>query len=295
MATADSRRKFIGASILGIGALATGMHQIESENRKMGKIALQLWTVRDLLERDYAGTIQEIADMGYYAVETIDPPKGMSHRDCAEIILGSGLMVCGAHVELPKDGKYNWLEVASAYDCKTMIWHGWPEDERYKTKVGTMGLVEVYHDALKLAQSNGMSFGLHNHWWEYEKQSGGLYPYQILNEQLDENIFFELDTYWAKVAGHNPADILKELGSRVKMAHIKDGPARFTNSLDDDEPEPMVAVGQGTQNFPEVVKAADGNIEWMIVELDNCASDMMTAVQESYNYLITQGLAQGKV
>ncbi len=282
---------------MGIGTLASGvtLNPLLPTAKKTGKIALQLWTVRNLLKKDYAGTIEMVASMGYYAVETIPPPEGMSLREAGEIILGSGLKVCGAHVELPVDGKHNWFEIASAFDCKTMIWHGWPEDQRYKTEEGTRELIDIYHQALKLAQSNGMSFGLHNHWWEYEKQQTGKYPYELLLENLDRDIFFEIDTYWVKVAGHNPADILQKLGNRAIMAHIKDGPARYTESLDDDEPEPMVAVGQGTQNFPEVVKAASDNIEWMIVELDNCATDMMTAVQESYDYLTKNSLAKGKV
>ena len=51
---------------------------------------------------------------------------------------------------------------------------------------------------------------------------------------------------------------------------------------------------QGIQDFPAIVSAAKGDTEWMIVELDNCATDMMTAVQESYTYLVENGLGIGK-
>lgn len=291
-----SRRNFLGLSAISVGVLSTGMMPYSrNQVRKVGKIAVQLWTVRDLLEEDYRSTIEKIAEMGYYAVETIPPPEGMSLKEAGKIILSSGLKVCSAHVELPVDGKHDWIEVGNAFDCKNMIWHGWPEDERYKTEDGTEELMDIYHQALKVAQSNGMNFGIHNHWWEYEKQDTGKYPYEIMNEGLDSDIFFEVDTYWVKVAGHNPVDILKKLGNRVALAHIKDGPARYTESLDADEPDPMTAVGQGIQNFPAIVEAADGNIDWMIVELDNCATDIMTAVQESYDYLTKNGLAVGTV
>ena len=75
------------------------------------------------------------------------------------------------------------------------------------------------------------------------------------------------------------------------MLHIKDGPARYTESLGKDEPEPMVAVGQGTQNFPRIVKAAKGNTQWMIVEMDATTIDVFQAVEESFNYLIDNKLA----
>jgi len=291
------RRKFLGLTGLAIGTLGSGMALPgwKPSQKAKGKIALQLWTVRNLLEKDYAGTIEKVANMGYHAVESIAPPDGMSLKDAGNIIIESGLKVCSAHVDLPKDGKHDWLEMAEAFNCKNMIWHGWPEDQRYKTEDGINELIDIYHQALDLARSNGLKFGLHNHWWEFEKQPSGKLPFEILLAKLDKDIFFEIDTYWVKVAGQNPADIVKKFGDRVKLLHIKDGPARYTESLDADEPEPMVAAGQGTQNFPEIVKAAEGNVEWMIVELDNCATDMMTAVQESYDYLTGNGLAAGRV
>ncbi len=296
MITNLSRRSFLGLSAISVGAISTGMMPYyRNQIRQVGKIAVQLWTVRDLLEEDYQGTIEKIAEMGYYAVESIPPPEGMSLKEAGKTILNSGLKVCSAHVELPINGQHDWLEVGNAFECKNMIWHGWPEDERYKTEDGTKELIDIYHQALKVAQSNGMNFGIHNHWWEFERQESGKYPFEVLNEKLDKDIFFEIDTYWVKVAGQNPADILSKFRDRLKMAHIKDGPARYAESLDADEPDPMTAVGQGIQNFPAIVEAANGNIDWMIVELDNCATDMMTAVQESYDYLTKNGLALGKV
>jgi len=53
-----------------------------------------------------------------------------------------------------------------------------------------------------------------------------------------------------------------------------------------------VAAGEGTQNIPAIVQAANGNAEWLIVELDACATDMFTAVEKSFQYLVNNGLAQ---
>ncbi len=54
----------------------------------------------------------------------------------------------------------------------------------------------------------------------------------------------------------------------------------------------MTAVGKGTQNFPEILKAADGNPEWMVVEMDKTAGDLFDALKESYDYLINNKLAR---
>ena len=56
----------------------------------------------------------------------------------------------------------------------------------------------------------------------------------------------------------------------------------------------MVAVGKGAQNFPAIVKAANGNTEWMVVEMDVTATDVFTAIGDSYYYLVKNGFAKGK-
>ena len=48
----------------------------------------------------------------------------------------------------------------------------------------------------------------------------------------------------------------------------------------------MTAVGKGTQNFPAIVQAADGNTEWMVVEMDKTSTDVFIALKESYDYLV---------
>ena len=122
----------------------------------------------------------------------------------------------------------------------------------------------------------------------------GKFVYEVLLESVEPDIFFEIDTYWVKVAGHDPAAIVAKFGKRAPLLHIKDGPARWTDSLPSDKPEPMTAVGKGTQNFPAIVKAANGNTEWMVVEMDVVATDVFAAIRDSYDYLVKNKLAKGK-
>ena len=55
----------------------------------------------------------------------------------------------------------------------------------------------------------------------------------------------------------------------------------------------MTAVGEGKMDVPAIVAAGEGSTEWLIVELDRCATDMMEAVEKSYTYLVGKGLARG--
>ena len=258
-------------------------------------IALQLYTVRTEIEKDIAGTLHKVAQVGFEAVETAFWPENITIRQAGKHLGDAGLAVCSAHIDLPVgDKKSSMLETAEAFHCKRMIWHGWPEDKRYSTADGTKALADIYNEANHFAKSNGLQFGLHNHWWEFRNKVDGRYVYEILLERLEPDIFFEIDTYWVKVAGHDPAKIVGHFGKRAQLLHIKDGPAKWNDSLPADNPDPMVAVGTGTQDFPAIVKAARGNTAWMVVEMDRVATDLFTAIQDSYNYLVKNGLAKGK-
>ncbi|MFC0774375.1 sugar phosphate isomerase/epimerase family protein [Terrimonas alba] len=296
------RKKFLQLGGLGaLGAaiapstLFSGLTEGTGQ-KKPAKIAVQLYSVRKEIEKDIRGTLKRIADIGFEAVETAFWPDGVSVQQAGQYLKEAGLPVCSAHIELPiGDKKAAFLETAGEMGCKKMIWHGWPEDIRYGSLAGTKQLVTVYNDANRFAKANGLQFGIHNHWWEFRNKAGKRFVYEVLLEMLDKDIFFEIDTYWVKVAGQNPAAIVKKFGKRAPMLHIKDGPAVWRDSLADDNPDPMVAVGKGAQNFPAIVKAAAGNTEWMIVEMDKTNGNVFDALKESYDYLLKNGMATGRI
>jgi len=257
----------------------------------LAKIGLQLWTVRESIEKNLEETLSKVAEVGFAGVESAFWPEHITVEQGAKALQKFDLPVFSIHSELPVGkAQDNVLKMTEAYKCNRIVWHGWPEDTRYKTEAGTLELADIYNTANEFSKKEGLVFGIHNHWWEFEKNDDGIFPFELLFNKLDEDIFFEIDTYWVKVAGRDPAGIVSKFGKRAPLLHIKDGPATWTESLDEDQPEPMVAVGQGVQDFPAIVNAANGDTEWMIVELDNCATDMMTAVQESYKYLADNGL-----
>jgi len=111
--------------------------------------------------------------------------------------------------------------------------------------------------------------------------------HQLLAELTDPAVKFELDTYWIQVTGIDPVKVVREMGSRSPLLHIKDGPA-------DSREADMTALGAGNIDIPAIVAAGGEHTQWLFVELDRCATDMMTAVQASYTYLISNGLARGR-
>ena len=94
---------------------------------------------------------------------------------------------------------------------------------------------------------------------------------------MDPAVLFEIDTYWVQTAGVDATALVRELGDRAPLLHIKDG--LLKREL------PMVAVGDGQMDFNETIPAGAPHTEWLIVELDRCAGDMMLAVSRSLVYL----------
>jgi len=256
------------------------------------KIAVQLYTIRDEIARDMPGAFHRLASLGVKTVETAFWPKGVSVAQAAKALRNAGLSVCSSHVEIPLgDKKAAMLETAEAFGCRRMIWHGWPEDKRYSSLDGTKELIHIYNEAGAFSKSHGLQFGLHNHWWEYRNKVGGRFVFEWLLEGVSPDVFFELDTYWIKVAGHDPAAIITRFGDRAKFLHMKDGPAVYNDALIKDKPDPMAPLGKGAQDVPAIAKAARGHIEWMVIEMDVVATDVWRAIGESREYLLKNHFA----
>ncbi|MDE2835604.1 MAG: sugar phosphate isomerase/epimerase [Bacteroidota bacterium] len=278
-----SRRTFLEILTGGaaLGALsACGQQQMAAPG---AQVALQLYSVRSSMAEDLQGTLGRVARMGLRRVETAFWPEHVSLGEAGRLLADTGLEVISAHVELPVgEHRDAMLEAADAYDCTRMVWHGWPEDERYATLEGVRILAEEYNESHAFASRNGLELYLHNHWWEFEEVEGQL-PFYVLLEELDEGVLFELDVWWAKVAGQDPARVVSDFGARAPLLHIKDGKVLGTEG-------PMVAAGQGLQDFFAIAAAAAGHTAYLIIELDNCETDMFSAIEQSRTFLIENSL-----
>ena len=249
------------------------------------KIGIQLYTVRDALAQDFDSVVKKIAAMGYVGVETAGFP-GTTPAKASALFRELGLEVPSAHAPLPLgDQKHQVLEALEAVGCKRLIAAVPPQQaHHYQTLDDVMRACALFNEANAVAQSNGLTFGVHNHTWEFE-QVEGRYVYQVLLEHLDPEVFFQIDTYWVKTAGVDPVSVVKELGVRAPLLHLKDGPCV--------RDQPMVALGAGDLEIPQIVQAGAEATEWLIVELDRTATDVMEAVEQSYRYLVGKGLALG--
>jgi sugar phosphate isomerase/epimerase len=246
-------------------------------------IAVQLYSLREQAEKDYASVIRSVAEIGYAGVEPARFP-GTTAEKAAELFRKYGLQVPSAHLDLPLGNvKNEVLDAMKAIGCKLLI-SGKGEAD-FKTPDLLKSTCDLFNEANAVCKTNGLRFGIHNHWWEYLKL-GDRYVYELMLDRLDPSIEFQLDTYWIRTAGVDPAAVIRTMGKRATTLHIKDGPCV--------KGEPMTAVGAGVMKFAPIIEAGKGSTEWLIVEIDRCATDMLEAVTESFRYLVRERFGRGK-
>lgn len=239
------------------------------------KIAVQLYTLRDLTRNDFEGTVRQVARMGYDGVETAGF-EGTSVAAAAKLFKELGLTVVGAHSPFPIGAQKNEiLDTSAAFGCKYMVVpHIGPKDT--ETLDAIKALCARINEAQANAKERGMTLAIHNHWWEYHLVEGKRAADWML-EMIDPAVLFELDTYWIKVGGADPAERVRKLGKRAPLLHIKDGPANRESA--------QTAVGTGTMDFKAILQAGGDNTEWWIMEADHVDGDALEAVRQSCVYM----------
>ena len=246
-------------------------------------ISIQLYTVREQMAEDLWGTLGKIAAIGYPGIEPCGP-LGDDLNVAAKRIRNLGLTVSAYQAGTPAgDNKNRLLDEAETLATDHIVCPMCNADE-FKTLDGIKKIAETFAEAIDNCAERGMTFGYHNHDWELQTVIDGK-PALLHLAGLLPNLCFTVDTYWVTVGGQDAVAILGQLGLQASLLHMKDGPLNRA--------EAMTAVGSGKMNFPPIVKAAPA-ADWLVVELDRCDTDMMAAVEESYQYLVTSGLARGK-
>jgi sugar phosphate isomerase/epimerase len=241
-------------------------------------LALQLYTVRDQLASGRKAVLGAIRGFGYAAVEPYDvltdPEALRADLD------GAGLAVCAVHAKALGGDAGAFLDGAKTVGADTVI-VPWAPPERFADADAIAELARELNEAAARAAGRGLRFGYHNHDFELA-MVGGRTGLEALADALDPAVLLEVDTYWAAVGGQDVPKLLGRLGDRVRYLHVKDGPVT--------KDDPMTAVGGGRMPVAEIL-AACPSAEWHVVELDRCATDVLTAVRDSLSWLTSRGLA----
>jgi sugar phosphate isomerase/epimerase len=242
--------------------------------------ALQLYSVREQIATDRPAVLRRVAGFGYGAVEPYDvgtePEKQRAELDEA------GLAVCAVHAKVLGENAGALLSASRTVGADTVI-VPWMDPAIFADADGVAALARDLNEAAVKAADQGLRLGYHNHDFELSSRIAGRPALEVLADALDPAVILEVDTYWAAVGGEDVPALLGRLGDRVRYLHVKDGPVT--------KDDPMTAVGSGRMPVAEIL-AACPSAEWHVVELDRCATDMLTAVRDSLTWLAAHDLAK---
>lgn len=282
--TLQNRRSFFAT--LGVAALgcATGGPATAAAfgagapgSRKLDRIGLQLYTVRDAAAKDLPGTLARVAEIGYRDVEFAGY-HGRSPREISELLTRYGLRAPSTHIPVA-ELRGDWKKVLD--DAKTIgheyVTIPWLGDSERATVATWKRTASLFNRGAFEAKGAGLKFAYHNHDFEF-RTIGGVVPFDVLIAETDPTLVtFEMDIYWVVRAGRDPLEYLTRFPNRFSMFHAKDsgGPPKHE----------MVDVGKGVIDFKRIL--AEGKrvgVQHVFVEHDN-PSDPLASIATSYQYL----------
>ena len=270
-------------------------------------IALQVYSVREDMAKDFAGTLKKIKEMGYDGIEF----GGVHISDFTEarkIIDEIGLTAISAHVpfEVIMENPVKVFEDYKTTGCRYIV-IPWLDEDKAPGGVDFLKTIESIHEIGKAAKAAGIELLYHNHEFEFKKIDGA-YGLDVLYDSIPAAYLgTQIDTCWVKVARVDPAEYLRKYKGRAPLVHLKDfhmdenvkGSLYGLVGKDDDSGEEEISregfdyrpLGQGMQDVPSLLQASlDVGAKWVIVEQDESSTcPSIEAVKISIDYLKSLG------
>jgi sugar phosphate isomerase/epimerase len=252
--------------------------------RQMIPISVQLYTVRDLTAKDFAGTMKQVAQIGYKEVELAGFGNLKTAAEARKALDDAGLKVSGAHApidQLEKDVQ-KVMDDSETLGNKLIICPFLPEARR-KDAAGWKEFAGSLNKIARACHERGFDFAYHNHSFEFQKFDGkkGL---DILFENTEPHLVMaEIDVYWIKHGGEDPVERLTQLGDRVVSLHLKDMAAG--------EERKFAEVGTGILDFKSILATAEKiGVRYGAVEQDNTyGKPTLEAIKTSFENLKKMG------
>lgn len=245
------------------------------------RLTIQLYTLRDALDKDVAGTLKKVRETGLEYVE-LAGTYGKSISEWKSMLGDLGLKVSGSHIGLDQY-ENSFDQVISDNQTignKNLIvpWigadvykNGW---DKFGERMNTLG---------KKVKDAGFQLYYHNHAFEFEVQNGKL-GMDLFYETVDpELVKAQFDLAWVQIGGQDPAEYVEKWKSHAKLAHLKD--------FDASKQPQWQPAGQGSVNWDAVLPALEAaGVEFGGIELDETSLEPIVAVQQSVAYFQSKGL-----
>jgi sugar phosphate isomerase/epimerase len=291
----QTRRTFLGASALAVGTACLRSNRLLAAPLGL-PIGLQLYSVRELLPKDFAGTLRQIGALGYREVEAAGF-YGHTVAEVKEAMSAADLRCVSAH--------YSYRDLSRDFDKTLEFAHGLgleylicsfpghknpPKDssaagQREFTLEDWRWNADQFNQMGAKIKQAGMRMGYHNHTMEFAAQDG-VVPFDELVRLTDPSLVtIEMDCGWLTVGGANPAEYLRRYPTRISMLHVKDF-KKTDKPVTPTSPPPAAELGRGTADYHAVFAAASSaNIKHYFVEQEEFDGPPMEALKIDADYM----------
>lgn len=243
-------------------------------------VGIQLFSLRDDMKDDFEGTLKKVKEMGYDGVEFAGL-FGKSAEEVKALCKQNKLIPISAHIPYPEMiNDFGIFDTYAAIGCRYIAIPSVPDEYRPGNEKFEE-FIESVKDLGKKAQELGMTLCYHNHDFEFVKINDE-YGLDIIYKEVPKELLeTELDTCWINVGGENPSNYIIKYSDRTTIVHLKDFVGSRSENMyaligvDEDKKKDVIGdfefrpVGQGVQNFEEILNAAEKvDAKWVIVEQD---------------------------
>jgi sugar phosphate isomerase/epimerase len=248
-------------------------------------IGLQLYSVRNVLPKDFDGTLKQLYAAGYREVEA----AGYYNKSAADFkhsMDQAGLRCISSHLTLSvlRTKLDESIEYAHALGLQYIVCsssggvHRDPSAKGEATLDDWRYIAGEFNRVGEKIKAAGMTFGIHNHTPEFAVENGITVYDELLRLTDPKFVVFEMDCGWVTASGHNPVDYLSKTPERFPLLHVKDM-ARET-----DGKFHSVVMGQGVANYHNILHAATG-LKHYFIEQEEFVGDPMTELREDAAYV----------
>ena len=237
---------------------------------------IQLYSVRDHLERDIPATLRGLKSASYDHVELF----GLGPADAepwSQMLADADLRAVSAHIDYETvindlDGV---MRLARELEFEDIV-VPWLKLDGAAAWVRAATTLDEIGQRLRDA---GLRLGYHNHEHEFEP-IGETTPFDILFDYTKpDNMFLELDVRWAEHDGGDATAIIREFGPRCRFLHLKERPKSGDGFCE---------IGRGVIDWPAIVATGkNAGVQWYIVEQDESDTDSIDSARISAEYVKT--------
>jgi len=239
-------------------------------------VGIQTYTVQSEIDANPRKAIEELAKIGYEAIEGGGDTFGMPPSEYKALLETLGLKVTALFVgldEMEKDLQPK-IDLALQVGIERI---GIPavDGHRRQDAAGWKAVAKIADKAGALCQKNGLELIYHNHSFEFARFEGE-YGLDIFYGNTDPALVkAELDVYWLQHGGVVPAEYVRKYADRLAVVHVKD--------MADDADRSFAEVGEGILDWPAILEAASASTcKWLVVEQDVCKRPCMESASLSF-------------